>query len=358
MSKVQDNISNPRGAHFLLTPAARDFSFKVLANMTEDEARWQLAELRWGRDGEQVCPSCGSINKHYWISSRKQWRCKEIGCCRTFSVTSDTVFADRKLPLVTLLHAIHVFVSHVKGLSALALERHIGVSYITAFVLLHKLRQVITLQQDKNVEKLKGIVHVDAAHVSGRIRKPRVSSPASKTQARDRIGPAANPTHPNRRLVMVLREVSPVKGQGALRTITKVVRAENEENALELARKYIEPGAVVMTDEHSAYGKYIARFDHQTVNHSREFSTSKGVSNNQAESFFSRMRRMVIGQAHRVTPRYMDEYMAEIAWREDNRRQSPYTQAMQLLGYCLQPYEVGYWQGRGRGSGMPQTTKN
>jgi len=152
---------------------------------------------------------------------------------------------------------------------------------------------------------------------------------------------------------MVLREVSKTPGVGAVRTVVQVVRAEDSPTARALAKKYINKNATVMTDEHPAYGEYMARFQHLTVNHSIEFSTGDGVNNNHAESFFARMRRMVIGQAHRVTPKYMYEYMSEVAWREDNRRASPMRQSRSILKWAsrLAPEASswkGYWQGKRR----------
>lgn len=341
-------------AHFLLMPVGRNFSLKDIDGMTEARARALFARCRWGSETEQVCPDCGTIDSHYWIKSRKQWRCKDVACGRMFSVTSGTVFADHKLPLRTILHAIHIFVSNVKGISALAMSRHLGVAYSTAFVLVHKIREAVThAQEQEKKQQLEGLVQVDGAHVSGRIRKPRVKKKASKTQARDRIPKEANPFHPNRRIVMVMRQVSPTPGVGATRTVVQVVRAEDSAIARALAKKYISKTATVMTDEHPAYGDYMARYKHLTVNHSIEFSTDDGVNNNQAESFFARMRRMVIGQAHRVTPKYMYEYMSEIAWREDNRRAPPFAQSRDIMKWIsrLTPDASswkGYWQGKRR----------
>ncbi|CAN7646514.1 hypothetical protein LJR084_005091 [Variovorax sp. LjRoot84] len=106
----------------------------------------------------------------------------------------------------TILRAILIFAANVKGISACALSRQLGVTYQTAFVLLHKIREsIVDATPDTQLD---GIVHMDGAHVSGRVRKPRVKKPATKTQARDRIDVSANPTHPNRRIVMVIREVA------------------------------------------------------------------------------------------------------------------------------------------------------
>jgi len=46
------------------------------------------------------------------------------------------------------------------------------------------------------------------------------------------------------------------------------------------------------------------------------------LKTNQAESYFSRLRRMVDGQHHSVSPQYLHQYAAHAAWREDHRREA------------------------------------
>lgn len=335
--------------HFLLSARARDFTLEDVDRLTAKGVHDFFAEIRWGKSGTQVCPSCGSENKHYWITSRKQWRCREHGCSRVFSVTSDTAFADHKLPLKKILKAFVIFATNVKGLSAAALGRLLGVSYQTAFTLFHKIREAISANVDET--PLKGLVHIDGAHLSGKSRKPRVSLPSTKRQARDRYPPHAFPKHPNRRIVIALREVHPDKGQGATRTITGIVFSEDWQSVENLSRRYIEKGSTVYSDELGAYTKLSKLYRHRTVNHSKEFSTDDGVSNNQAESFFARVRRLIIGQVHRVTPHYMTDYINEVAWREDSRRKPTSEQVRELLGFALdQPSQKwrGYWRGKDR----------
>ena len=55
------------------------------------------------------------------------------------------------------------------------------------------------------------------------------------------------------------------------------------------------------------------------INHSEAYCLD-GACTNQAESFFSRLRRMVAGQHHHVSPRYLHAYAAHAAWCEDHRR--------------------------------------
>ncbi len=337
------------GCHFLLTPAARDFTLSKVAKMTDEQVHEYFAAARWGGRSTQICPTCGSDAIHYWISTRRQWRCRELGCSRTFSVTSGTKFADHKLPLRTILQAMVVFANNVKGISASALTRLLGIAYQTAFVLLHKIRESIVESRDKM--QLDGLIQIDGAHVSGSTRKGRVKKDATKTQHRDKTGYGANPTHPLRRIVMVVREVDQENRKGAIRTVVEVVRAENRAAVTALAEKYVKKGAKVMTDESSAYNRFNLLYDHETVNHSKEFSTDDGVNNNQAESFFARMRRMVIGQIHRLTPKYMLDYVTEVAWREDERRTPTSMQVANLL-VMVQKSESrwwrGYWQGHHR----------
>jgi len=43
----------------------------------------------------------------------------------------------------------------------------------------------------------------------------------------------------------------------------------------------------------------------------------------------------VIGQIHRLTPKYMFDYTSEVAWREDMRRSPPCVQVRSLLSASL-----------------------
>lgn len=85
-----------------------------------------------------------------------------------------------------------------------------------------------------------------------------------------------------------------------------------------------------------AYGNLkLTGYVHEVVNHSEEFSTDEGINENQAESFFSRMRRACIGIYHRITPKYMLDYATEMAWREDMRRKDTMSQMAALVGRVL-----------------------
>ena len=312
----QKQIRNPHVCSFLVETN--------LTELSEEEARLLLAEMRWGSRTDQVCPDCGVIDSHYVIRARSQWRCKH--CKFTFSVTTRSPFADHKISCKKLAIAIFAFIIAQKGLPASELKRIIGCDYKTCFTLLGKIR--LALMDTMPKEKLNGVVEIDGGHFSGRPRKGRKKPEATvpeipkkyQEQHRQKLPRAEFPYHPNRRLLIAMRQKAS-DGNGAARTVVATVRSENAADIEALVLKNIEKGSIVRSDELTAYGnlKYLG-YVHETVNHSEAFSTDDGINQNQAESYFSRFQRACIGIYHRITPKYMIDYAVETAWREDVRR--------------------------------------
>ena len=148
---------NKSGQHYLLSAEARTLSLMQIMRLSDDQAFEMFKSARW-ENGEPVCPQCGGV-EHYWIKTRKQWRCKHKECKHSFSVTSGTIFANHKLPLQTYLCAIALYSNCAKGMSALQLSRDLDVQYKTAFVLMHKLRESLS----EAPQQLTGNVEIDAA---------------------------------------------------------------------------------------------------------------------------------------------------------------------------------------------------
>jgi len=82
------------------------------------------------------------------------------------------------------------------------------------------------------------------------------------------------------------------------------------------------------------------------INHSEAYCFG-GACTNQAESFFSRLRRMIGGQHHFVSAKYLHQYASHAAWLEDNRRLDNGSLAKRLvsLGLGSKPSRswAGYW---------------
>lgn len=71
------------------------------------------------------------------------------------------------------------------------------------------------------------------------------------------------------------------------------------------------------------------------VNHSKEYRSDEGITNNYAESYFSRFRRMQIGQVHKISNKYLSGYSKEVAYREDMRSTSNGIIVKDILTKCL-----------------------
>ena len=313
--------------HFLLSAKARTLSVVKVARMTDEEAHATFRAIRWAAtDGEPFCPRCGCV-ACYEYASRPIFKCK--GCGHQFSVTSGTIFASRKLPIRDYLLAIAIFVNAAKGISALQLGRDLDVQYKTAFVLAHKLREAMAAEQANMT--LRGHVEVDGAYFGGYVR------PENRKEDRKDRRLAENQTG-KRRVVVVMRE------RGG-RTLPFVVRSEDQ--GVPMIRARVESGTVVYADEASSWDELHARFEMKRINHSVAFMDD-GACTNQAESYFSRLRRAELGQHHHISGRYLYAYAGEMAWREDKRRVpngTLYTlTAAAALSHPVSRVWAGYWQ--------------
>ena len=313
--------------HFLLSAAARTLSLKQVFTMGEAKAYETFCELRWPEnDGEAICPKCG-CTETYNITSRRRFKC--VACYHQFSVTSGTIFASRKLSFTDLLAAIVIFVNGAKGVSALQVSRDLDVQYKTAFVLSHKLREAMALEQQNR--SLNGVVEIDGGYFGGYVKPENV-----KADRKDRRL-VANRTG-KRQCVVIMRE----RGGTSLPFIVR-----NAGDAVPFVRDHVGTLATIHADEGTGWDALHAGWDTKRVNHSVQFM-DKGVCTNQAESFFSRLRRMEVGTHHHIAGPYLSAYAQEASWREDNRRTSNGAQAGLVLEAAMaSPVSrtwKGYWQ--------------
>lgn len=283
--------------HFLLTAAARTLNLKSIFRMSDDQAHETFVAIRFSDNGGAAfCPRC-NCTAVYAYTVRRIWKCK--ACNYQFSVTSGTIFANRKLAIRDYLAATAIFVNAVKGISALQLGRDLDVQYKTAFVLAHKLREAIAKEQSEG--QLSGVVEVDGAYFGGHTKQENIKA--------DR---------PDRRLVVPAKRQSVVVARERNgKTLPFVVAKEAD--AVALIRERVAMGSIVHADEAGGWDRLHAYYDVMRINHSVAFSKD-GACTNQAESYFSRLRRAELGQHHHISGKYLLAYAVEMAWREDMRR--------------------------------------
>ncbi|WP_223788398.1 IS1595 family transposase [Marinicella meishanensis] len=311
----------------------RDLTLDDIYRMSEQEAIQFIAKARWGSDTKEVCPRCGAFDSHYYKRTRKQWVCKH--CNHTFSLTSSTVFANKKISARKLLKLICMFVIPAKGICANDQTGMFGLSHKCVWLISQKIRE--GLLRSRDLKPLTGMVHIDGAYFCGKRRHGRIRNYKlahkhyeAMIASKGKNKPPLNPTQRRnyarrmkyRRVLLVFRQVSQKPGDGTDRTIVTVVKAEDENSVRKHVERFVEPGSTVWTDDHSSYNFLSEEYDHSTVEHSKEFMTVDGIHNNHAESFFSRVRRSELGVFHGMRTKYLMDYANDMAWRDDMRRKS------------------------------------
>jgi transposase-like protein len=319
--------------HFLLSRPAKTLTLAQVMRLSNEEAETTFARIRWPEtDGKPVCPHCGSLEA--WNVRRPKgapkWRCK--ACGKSFSTTSGTLFAWHKMPVQSYLAAIAVFCNEVKGKNALALSRDLGTSYKTAFVLGHKIREAMASElKGSRIGGEGKTAEVDGGYFGGYIKPANL-----KENRRDRR--LAKNQNGKRQVVVVVRERDG-------KTLPAVFKSESA--ALGWITSRVAKGTKLVADEAPSWNDLHSRYEVARIDHQQAYSLN-GIYSNNAESFFSRLRRGEIGHHHHVAGPYLVRYAQEAAWREDNRRVSNGEQVQHAVKLALaskpSPDFCGYWQ--------------
>jgi transposase-like protein len=223
-----------------------------------------------------------------------------------FTATVNTVLEDSHLPIRTWLMAFSILTSAKKGISALQLQRQLGIrSYRSAWHLCHRIRHAM------GKEPMSGLllgaggqdVAVDESYVGG---KPR------KFTGRHLAGRGTKKTP-----VVALVE----RGGRARAHVVADVTAPTLKQAI---RENVDRSARIMTDELRSYhgiGKEFAG-GHVTVNHSAGEYARGDVTTNEAEAFFALLKRGLVGSFHHVSKHHLQKYVDEFSFRWDLRKAS------------------------------------
>lgn len=351
--------------NFTQKKSFRSYPLVKIARLSEDEAWNIFKKCRFGEGERFKCPECLNEDIHWFIATRKQWTCKN--CMHRFSVTSGTPFSDSKLSLVNILCLFHAFVTSPQGVTASSVVTDTGIAYKTAYLNLMKIRMAVHGSMD--LSKLTGIVHMDSLHICGKPRKGnvRLSSDSASVNSKLRsrkygINPDKKTTpEPHniekltkRRIVLAMTQLrlNNDGSYGSDRTIFYILNSESWINIMQPIKDSISADAMIMTDKGPSFNKIepVLGIKHFSVNHSQHYMDEFGVTNNMAESFFSRVRRAEFGTYNSMSPKYLAFYISEFAYRNDhNKDLEMEEQIHELLARVLsrEPSRAftGYYQG-------------
>ena len=129
---------------------------------TEEKCHAALVAWRWP-DGFE-CPDC--CGRNHCVVAREARQLFQCNACRKqTSVKAGTIFASSKLPLRLWFKAIYHITQSKNGISSIELSRRLGITQTAAWMMKHKLGQVML---ERNASKrLKGIVQMDDAYIGG-----------------------------------------------------------------------------------------------------------------------------------------------------------------------------------------------
>lgn len=275
-----------------------------LQDMTDDQAREHLEKLLWP-DGKPVCRHCGSVNAYKMQgASCRPGLCRCRDCKKQFTVTVGTIFEDSHIPLRKWVRAFHLMCSSKKGISALQLQRNLGLgSYRTAWHMAHRIR--LAMKCGPMAELLTGTIESDEVWIGGKPRKRHLRGPRPGKQH-----------HTTKQPVHTLVERDGRKYSRVLASVT----AKNLKANIE---SLTDRSGTLMTDENKSYRPIGQGFKggHKSVNHSiYEYARkADGAHINTAESSHALIKRGIYGTFHSVSRNHLQRYLDEFDFRWNHR---------------------------------------
>jgi transposase-like protein len=272
-----------------------------------------LEKKRWP-DGVIKCPRCGS--KAYRLPSKPfYYLCKsgaqtidkqtgEVLTCHNrngyrFSVISRTVFENTNYPLVVWFRVILLMLHSKKGMSAHQIHRTMETgSYETAWYLCHRIRAAM---HDDQFTQLIGEVEADETYIGGKEANKHRSQRHGKTGSYGKTP--------------VIGAISR-KGN----VVCKMIENADTETLTTFVRKTVSDRvSLVATDEHAGYRLLKWAYPHEVVKHSDGEYVRGRVHTQNIESFWSLLKRGIMGNYHKVSAKYLPLYLNEFTFRFNNR---------------------------------------
>lgn len=240
--------------------------------------------------GEDKCPACKRISQYHRRAGSSHYVCN----CGQSAVSpkAGTIFEKSRTDLYKWFYAIFLMSQHKNGVSAKTIQSQVGVTYKCAWRMMHEIRK---LMDEKGNGTTSGTFEADETYIGGKRRGTRGRGATGKTAVFGVV---------KRQEGVVARAVPNVKRS----TVMSIVR-EN-----------VAIGATLMTDEFNIYAQAGKEYVHETVNHGRKEYVRGNAHTNTIEGFWSQLKRSLHGTYHSVSPKHLQAYVDEFAYRYNHRQ--------------------------------------
>jgi len=269
-----------------------------------DKARAHLEATRWPNG--PICPHCGVIDEATQLHGQAHrpglYQCN--ACREQFTATVGTVFERSKVPLNKWMLASFLMASSKKGVSALQIQRSLGVTYKTAWFMMHRLREAMTGSVVGPLGGQNKVAEADETYIGGKEKNKHANKRTPGNQ-----GGAGK-----------MAVVSLVEREGKIRSFH--VANVTAKNLRPIMVKAASRKSALMTDQSTLYPKIGDEFaSHGTINHSiGEYVKNGGfVHTNTVESSFAIIKRGIYGNFHHISEAHLHRYLAEFDFRYNHR---------------------------------------
>jgi transposase-like protein len=281
---------------------AKTATFQDPIFQDEAKAREALEAVLWP-DGP-FCRHCGNsdpdkIAKMQGKSARPGLHyCNE--CKREFTVTVGTVFERSKIALTKWWMAAHLLSQGKNGCSATEIQRNLGVTYKTAWFMMHRLREAMTDLNPAPMGGEGGQVQADETYYGNTSKRSKSYRKGLKRKA------------------SIVALVEPGKGN------TRAIHMQDGAGAgvvRDVLVRNVDRKSTLVTDESGLYTRVGKEFGaHETLIHTgREYKNKNGYTTNNVENFFLQFKRGMRGTYIHCGEQHVQRYLNEFAFRYNNR---------------------------------------
>jgi len=261
-----------------------------------DKCEAALIESRW--PAGFACPSCGCEQSNsFRREGRLYFQCAM--CRHQCSVISGTIFEATKLPLTRWFLAMHLLTQSKNNVAALELMRHLGVCYKTAWLMKHKLMEVMRVREDGR--QLDGRVEIDDAYLGG-----------------ERSGGKTGRGSENK-VPFIAAVQTTSDGQPQLACLSQ--QPFTSEEVAVFAARSIAPSATVVTDGLWCFGAVqMVGAEHERVVTGGGKASTKLPEFCAVNTFLGNLKRALGGTYHAFNfAKYAHRYLAEAQYRFNRR---------------------------------------